>query len=371
MPDLPNTHIEMDRAAFRRRLLLWHDRHREQHPWRVRFAQSKNPYFVWLSEIMLQQTVIKAALPAYERFLQQFPSVSHLANAETEAVRQACRGLGYYRRFHFLHQAAKILHETKLNGAIEWPKTREGWQKLPGIGPYTSAAISSICFHAPHAVVDGNVERIICRLLNIQLPVNLPELKPHYQRWAQDLLDVDKPGRFNEALMELGQKICRPQQPQCQQCPVNEHCISKQLQSTHLAPQPKISAKPPEPIGIVQIIPFRDGQYGLWRRPPNARFLKGTLGWPTGFVDGDLVQLDSDSTPSWPIAGYTSMGEFKHSITHHRITSNVVFAHLQATDRTPVELHWVHEADIESTLVSSLDAKALKTFLKHKKTSDL
>lgn len=365
MTELADIDISFDKATFRRRLLHWHDQHREPHPWRLRFEKGQDPYVVWLSEVMLQQTVIKAVLPAYERFLELFPTVQDLAKADTEQVRQACRGLGYYRRFNFLHQAARLLSDAAGEGRILWPTTRDDWQKLPGIGSYTSAAISSICLNEPCAVVDGNVERVICRLLNIQLPVNLPKLKPHYQRWAQDLLEVALPGRFNEALMELGQKICRPQQPKCAVCPVAESCEAHRCSTTAVAPQPKIALKSIETIQLGVIIPTYKHQIGLSQRPSSARFLKETWGWLTGSIDDKHLTLDGAEGTKHDLRSAMTLGHFRHSITHHRITGVVLTQEFSSEPPSTLPIKWVNEDELESALVASFDIKAFKLWRKH------
>ena len=169
--DVQNLSIDFNKALFTKRLVSWYQENKRDLPWRLRWRKNQDPYEVWVSEIMLQQTVIKAVIPAYERFLKCFPDVHSLANANEDDVRLASRGLGYYRRFKLMHQGAKYL---SLNPEKLWPQTFAQWKEISGIGDYTAAAISSICFDDCSPVVDGNVERVFCRLFDIRLEPNLP-----------------------------------------------------------------------------------------------------------------------------------------------------------------------------------------------------
>ena len=201
-------------ARLRSSLLLWYDQNRRELPWR----KTRDPYRVWVSEIMLQQTRVSAVIPRYERFLGKFPSVERLAAAKPAAILAEWSGLGYYRRAHNLHAAAKAIACGRRG---EYPRTAEDWHKLPGIGRYTAAAISSIAFDEPVAVVDGNVERILGRLLG---PVDGKR-----ESWsaAQELVDPGRPGDFNQAMMELGATVCLPGAPRCTECPIRRFCRTR------------------------------------------------------------------------------------------------------------------------------------------------
>jgi A/G-specific adenine glycosylase len=202
------------RQRFRTRLLAWYDAHARDLPWR----KSRDPYSVWLSEIMLQQTRVAAVIEHYHEFLRRFPTVEKLATARQSSVLAAWSGLGYYRRARMLHAAAKIV-TRKLRS--KFPATAEGWRELPGIGRYTAAAIASIAFDEPVAVVDGNVERVLQRIIGKALPTA--------QIWqaAEDLLDRARPGDFNQAMMELGATVCTPRAPACLTCPVLDICTTR------------------------------------------------------------------------------------------------------------------------------------------------
>jgi len=202
------------RASFGRRLLTWYDAHKRDLPWR----KDRDPYRVWLSEIMLQQTRVAAVIAKYEEFLRLFPTIEHLAEAPQSAVLAAWSGLGYYRRARAMHTAAqKIVHER---GSV-LPRTAEAWRELPGIGRYTAAAIASIAFGEKAAVVDGNVERVAERLTGKHLPA------ADVWALAENLLSPERPGDFNQAMMELGATICVPGEPKCSECPVARLCATR------------------------------------------------------------------------------------------------------------------------------------------------
>jgi A/G-specific adenine glycosylase len=195
---------------LRRALLRWYDDNQRDLPWR----KTRDPYRIWVSEIMLQQTRVAAVLPRYGKFLQRFPSLEKLASARLSSVLAEWSGLGYYRRARNLHAAAKLI--TRECQGI-FPRHSDQWRKLPGIGRYTAAAIASIAFNEPVAVLDGNVERVLRRLLHCATATN---------SWnaAQELLDRERPGDFNQAMMELGAMICLPGEPACARCPIRTFC---------------------------------------------------------------------------------------------------------------------------------------------------
>jgi len=211
---ISETTTTAERQCFRRLLLRWFDLHKRDLPWR----QNRDPYRVWISEIMLQQTRVNAVTDYYQKFLRLFPTIETLASAPELAVLAAWSGLGYYRRARMLHAAAKQI-VREYDG--ELPKTAEDLRALPGIGRYTAAAIASIAFNQPVAVVDGNVERVLQRVHGINLAGEA--------LWcaATEFLAARRPGDFNQAMMELGATICLAQQPQCLLCPVSKLCATR------------------------------------------------------------------------------------------------------------------------------------------------
>jgi A/G-specific adenine glycosylase len=203
-----------DSQSFRRLLLEWFDRHKRDLPWR----RDRDPYRVWLSEIMLQQTRVNAVTKHYQEFLRRFPTVEKLAAARESSVLAAWSGLGYYRRARMLHATAKKIVKVH---AGTFPRSAEGLRALPGIGRYTAAAVASIAFNQPVAVVDGNVERVLQRMQGKNLSGE--------ELWhaAEELLSRGRPGDFNQAMMELGATLCLPRQPQCLLCPVSHLCSTR------------------------------------------------------------------------------------------------------------------------------------------------
>ena len=200
--------------ALRRSLLVWYDANARDLPWR----KDRDPYRVWVSEIMLQQTRVAAVIEHYHEFLRRFPTVTKLAAARESSVLAAWSGLGYYRRARMLHAAAKVVARER---GGKFPETAEAWRELPGIGRYTAAAIASIAFGEPIAVVDGNVERVLRRVSGEQITGE--------QLWesAENVLDRERPGDFNQAMMELGATVCTPRAPACLTCPVVEMCVTR------------------------------------------------------------------------------------------------------------------------------------------------
>lgn len=206
-----------DRNAIRKKLGAWYDTRRRDLPWR----RTSDPYAIWVSEVMLQQTQVKTVEPYFHRFMQRFPDVTALARADAQAVLKLWEGLGYYSRARHLRQAAqKVVAEMGGRLPSDWERMRQ----LPGVGDYIAAAVLSIAFGQPYAVVDGNVKRVLSRLLCLETPVDTPAGHKAYQTEADALLESSDPGRHNQAMMELGALICVPQKPLCERCPLVRHC---------------------------------------------------------------------------------------------------------------------------------------------------
>lgn len=212
----PEQLSERNIPGLRRALLGWYDVNRRDLPWR----KTRDPYRIWLSEIMLQQTRVAAVLLHYEKFLERFPTVHKLAAARESSVLAQWSGLGYYRRARNLHAAAKLIVRQCVG---EFPRIAEDWRVLPGIGRYTAAAIASIAFNEPVAVLDGNVERVLRRVLGGA------SLSTELWNWAETFLDRTRPGDFNQGMMELGALVCLPSQPRCSNCPIRSYCRTRGL----------------------------------------------------------------------------------------------------------------------------------------------
>ena len=247
---------ELSGEEFRTQLLAWYDKHARELPWR----EDRDPYRVWVSEIMLQQTRVAAVIAHYHEFLRRFPSVKKLALARESSVLAAWSGLGYYRRARMLHAAAKMV-VRELGG--KFPGTSQGWVQLPGIGRYTAAAIASIAFGEAIAVVDGNVERVLQRISGQRMSGE--------EMWsaAEGLLDRKRPGDFNQAMMELGATVCTPRAPACPMCPVVDLCATR----GEMAGTAKTARQKKREIHYT--LECRDGAVFLVRRPVDASLMAG------------------------------------------------------------------------------------------------
>jgi A/G-specific adenine glycosylase len=220
--------------TIRGELIAWFEKNRRELPWRG----GKDPYKIWLSEIIMQQTRVAQGTPYYLRFIDQYPTVRDLANATEQEVLRLWQGLGYYSRARNLHATAKKI-SADYNGVF--PDSYEDIIRLKGIGEYTAAAILSIAFNKPYAAVDGNVYRVLSRLYADELPVNAPSARKHYQQLANNLLDKKKPGAFNEAMMEFGATICVPKNPLCEECPLQDNCFAYALGKVKELPRKEVS----------------------------------------------------------------------------------------------------------------------------------
>jgi A/G-specific adenine glycosylase len=264
-----------DARRFRRRLLVWFDHNKRDLPWR----RDRDPYRVWLSEIMLQQTRVAAVTDHYEKFLRRFPSIEKLASAREPSVLAAWSGLGYYRRARMLHAAAKKIVKEHSG---KFPEGVEGLRALPGVGRYTASAIASIAFDEPVAVVDGNVERVLQRVRGKNLAGE------NLWRAAEELLSRRRPGDFNQAMMELGATLCSPRQPQCLLCPVSDLCATRGER-----PRPAKRARQTK-REIRYALSSRDGAIFMVQRSKAATLMPGMWELPeitgaNGTTDGWLT----------------------------------------------------------------------------------
>jgi A/G-specific adenine glycosylase len=211
------------------KLIAWYKKYKRDLPWR----NISDPYKIWLSEIILQQTQVVQGLSYYIKFTETFPTIIDLANAPEDQVMRLWQGLGYYSRARNLHSAAK---EVKINYKGKFPNTYESIKALKGVGDYTAAAVSSFAFNLPHAVVDGNVYRVLSRLFNVNTPINSTRGKKEFQLLANELLNHKNPGLHNSAMMEFGALWCKPQNPKCEECPLQEYCLAHEKNTVNLLP---------------------------------------------------------------------------------------------------------------------------------------
>lgn len=317
------------------KLLDWYDIHARELPWRVSPGQrlagvTPDPYRVWLSEIMLQQTTVAAVAPYFHDFTKRWPTVSHLANAKDSDVMAAWAGLGYYARARNLLKCARVVYSE--HGG-KFPASHEQLLSLPGIGPYTSAAISAIAFDLPSPVMDGNIERVTSRLFAVEAP--LPKSKPILFAHVADLTPTERPGDFAQAMMDLGATICTPRSPACGICPFQEHCEGRRQGIADSLPR-KLPKKPkPTRNGSLYIARRnRDGAWLLQRRPPSG-LLGNMLGWPSSEW--------SETTPAMrpPFAGDWRRveGEVRHTFTHFHLRLEIFITRTDTPDLLD-DLEW-------------------------------
>ena len=207
------------RTFFTKKLLQWWQIHKRDLPWK----KTKDPYIIWLSEIILQQTRVKQGLPYFEKFVKAYPNVGRLANAPEDEVMRLWEGLGYYSRARNMHWTARYIHE-ELGGVF--PQSYKEIIQLKGVGPYTAAAIASFAYDLPHAVIDGNVYRVLSRFFGIETPIDSTEGKKEFARLAAEVLDKKKSAAFNQAIMDFGSLQCKPQNPACTACPLQKKCVA-------------------------------------------------------------------------------------------------------------------------------------------------
>jgi len=299
-------------------LLEWYDRHARVMPWRVGPAARKagecpDPYRVWLSEIMLQQTTVAAVRDYFHRFTARWPTVTDLAAAPDADVMGEWAGLGYYARARNLLKCARAVVQD--HGG-QFPDTYDALLTLPGVGPYTAAAISAIAFDRPATVVDGNVERVMARLHDIHTP--LPAAKPELTERAAALTPDTRPGDYAQAVMDLGATICTPRNPACGICPWRDPCMARREGTA--ADLPKKTPKKPKPIrqGIAYIVRRVDGAYLLERRPDKG-LLGGMLGWP----GTDWAEAPQDDDPPIRAEWQTLPTDARHTFTHFHLRLTV------------------------------------------------
>ena len=308
-------------SALRRALLAWYDAHARALPWRVGPAEHQagvraDPYRVWLSEVMLQQTTIPHATPYFLTFTARWPRVGMLAAEPDAEVMSAWAGLGYYARARNLLACARAVAGE--HGGV-FPDTEEGLRKLPGLGPYTAAAVAAIAFDRAANVVDGNVERVMSRLFAVETP--LPAAKPELTRLAGGLVTDERPGDWAQALMDLGATVCLPKTPLCDRCPVRSFCAAYAGGAPQTYPRKTAKAERPRRHGVAFVV-TRKGQVALVRRPPSG-LLGGMLALPT--TDWTAKSpTPAEAMAQAPVAAkWARAGEIDHVFTHFALTLDV------------------------------------------------
>ena len=308
-------------------MIAWYDRHKRSLPWRVGQGEA-DPYKVWLSEIMLQQTTVQAVKPYFEAFTSRWPTVADLAAAEDEAVMAAWAGLGYYSRARNLLKAARKV-VADFGGAF--PSKEEELLTLPGVGPYTAAAIASIAFNQPAVVVDGNIERVMSRLFEIKTP--LPDAKAEIKERAASLTPAMRPGDYAQSLMDLGATICSPKRPACVLCPLTAHCEARKSGTQEDYPVKAPKKLKPNRYGRAFLALQPDGSLLLERRKE-----KGLLGSMVGVPHSDWLENRDEATKTANAqapfnAAWKKIGMVKHTFTHFHLEMEVMLAHVRYSDK--------------------------------------
>ncbi|MFY9287772.1 MAG: A/G-specific adenine glycosylase [Alphaproteobacteria bacterium] len=329
--------LNMPQAAM---LLRWYDQYRRILPWRALPGVIPDPYPVWLSEIMLQQTTVAAVGPYYQKFLKRWPTIHHLAKAPLNQVLQMWAGLGYYRRAHSLHECAKHIC-ANWNG--RFPETYESLLLLPGFGPYTAAAVGAIAFNQRTNVVDGNVERVMARIFAVRTP--LPQAKLKLRDLAAGLLPKARYGDYAQALMDLGATICTPRNPKCDLCPWNKSCQARALGIQEKLPRREKAKARPIRQTLAFIVVNRKNEI-LLRQRPKTGLLGGMMEVPSSEWREELIsaktQKDAPVKARWKVLP----GHVQHVFTHFELNISVAIA---ATTK-PVKGKWValHRLDKEA-----------------------
>lgn len=328
----------IDPRLNRHQLLAWYDESKRDLPWR----RTRDPYAIWVSEIMAQQTQVGTVVPYYLRWMERFPTVQTLADADEHEVLSLWQGLGYYRRAKLLMQGARWVVEHGL------PPSASQWLLVPGVGRYTAGAIASIALHEPTPVVDGNVERVYARVLGDASAG--PELHRAAWNWASSMVDSQRPGDWNQALMELGATVCTPKNPDCQKCPIAEDC--RALREGLVLQLPTAKPKPTQ-VSLDQVtwVPVVEDTYGL-RMITSGRWWRGMWEFPRADKgqESTLADLigDHDLEP---------LGVIRHTVTRHRINLHVFLARCKSrTDN----LQWFGQNDLETLPLPAPQRQAIE-----------
>lgn len=341
-------------------LLAWYDRHHRDLPWRVapaglRAGEKPDPYRVWLSEVMLQQTTVEAVRRYFAAFTERWPTVTDLAAAPVEDIMKAWAGLGYYSRARNLKACADHVAGT-LGG--RFPDTEQGLRALPGVGAYTAAAIAAIAFDRPAAVVDANIERVITRLFGIATPLPLAKTAIR-QRMAQ-LTPDSRPGDFAQAMMDLGAGICTPRRPRCMLCPLNAGCEALANGDPELYPVKAAKAARPQRRGAAFVAVRGDGAV-LMRTRPEKGMLGGMTEVPT--TDWSARADGATEASAAPLPGlWRRVGSVSHVFTHFALDLEIFLA-TEVTAPAPPAHRWVAASAVPSEALPSLIKKAIEAAL--------
>jgi A/G-specific adenine glycosylase len=337
-------------------LLAWYDRHRRALPWRALPGETADPYRVWLSEIMLQQTTVAAVKPYFEAFLARWPRVEDLAAAELDEVLHAWAGLGYYARARNLHKCAKVVAE--LHGG-QFPDTEDGLTELPGIGPYTAAAIAAIAFDRIASPVDGNIERVVARLFAVEEA--MPAAKPKLRALAATLTPPQRAGDYAQAAMDLGATICTPRKPACSLCPWMDVCAARALGRQEDFPRRTPKAEKPTRRGIVYWAITAKGEV-LVRRREEKGLLGGMMEFPSTEWVAERSTIAAATRNAPTKAEWSELpGLVTHTFTHFHLELTVLSGRAKKTEKGL----WVPIDRLSEHALPNLMKKVARHALKH------
>ncbi len=328
----PSDRIDPDTpGSVADRLLSWYDRSRRRLPWRSDPGHRPDPYHVWLSEIMLQQTTVATVGPYFQKFLEKWPTVEALAEAPLDDVLHAWAGLGYYARARNLHKCAQTV---AVDHAGVFPETEEALLTLPGIGRYTAAAVAAIAFGRRAVVVDGNVERVMARLFRVTKP--LPDSKPALTALADTCTPTERAGDYAQAVMDIGATVCTPKRPKCTICPIVDLCLGRDIAEDLPARKPKPTK--PTRRGVAFWIVRPDGAV-LFRRRPESGLLGGMMEPPSS--DWVTEGVPDPTPPVAVIERVPLTGMVRHTFTHFHLELDVHHCRTDAGTVAPDEGRWV------------------------------
>lgn len=345
--------------GLQRELLRWYDRTARDLPWR----RTRDPYAIWVSEVMLQQTRVETVIPYYERFLERFPTIEALADADEDAVLSLWSGLGYYRRARLLHAGVREV-VARYGGAV--PANPEDRRALPGIGRYTAGAIGSIAFEEPEPIVDGNVSRVLARLFAIETPLGTAITTKRLWEEAAALVPFERPGCFNQALMELGATVCTPRVPRCEDCPLAAHCEAHERGEVEAFPVVR-DRKAPKTVELVAVVATRgrSRDRAVWLVRGEQGLFAGLWGVPmterNGSKAGDPRRALFEAGISARLAAEPT-GRIEHVLTHRRLQVEV-FRAIGADAEESETRRCFAAADLGEVGVSSLTRRLLASAL--------
>ena len=346
---------------FRAKILKWYDYHRRVLPWRALPQEDPDPYRVWLSEIMLQQTTVPAVIPYFLKFTKRWPSVQALAKADTQEIMSAWAGLGYYARARNLHKCAKSI-VSNYDGVF--PQDQQALKKLPGIGDYTSAAIASIAFNHPATVVDGNVERIMARYYAVIAPLPAAKKKLALLAHALSKGQGDRPGDYAQGLMDLGATICTPKSPTCSLCPLLGDCKAHDKGLSTVLPKRQKKVAKPQKVGFVYLITNSCGDLLIHKRPENG-LLGGMYGLPTSdwVLEKEYEALTHpDFVEAGSVVSFPENSLVQHSFTHFDLRLKLFHCALPEKRSVPDVFYWYNDNDLKTLSLPTVFKKAYRLF---------